>query len=141
MEKAIAYSDNSITKDNVTARVWLARAEVMLNRKSNIAWNCVSKAVGAAGEDGPVIRLQAGRLLNRRGDYAASLQYLRTVVDELPDSALAWYELGLAQSKLGRAEAKASLEQALKLRPDWPTAEEALRGFKGRGFFARLFGR
>ena len=48
MEKAIAYSDNSISKDNVTSIVWLARAEVLFNRKSSIAQNCISKAVIAA---------------------------------------------------------------------------------------------
>ncbi len=142
MEKAIGYSDNSIAKDNVTSIVWLARAEVLLNRKSNIAQNCISKAVSAAaGEEGPMVRLRAGHLLNQRGDYAAALQYLRAVTDELPKSALAWYELGCCQARLGRPEAQVSFEQALKMRPDWPVAEEALRKFKHRGFFSRLFGR
>ncbi|MCJ7728854.1 MAG: tetratricopeptide repeat protein [Sedimentisphaerales bacterium] len=141
LEKAIAYSDSSIAKDNVTSRVWLARAEVLLNRKSNIAQNCISKAVSAAGEDGPMVRLQAGRLLNQRGDYAAALQYLRTVVDELPKSALVWFELGCCQAKLGRPEAKVSFEQATKLHPGWRPAEEAMRKVETKGFFARLFGR
>jgi tetratricopeptide (TPR) repeat protein len=142
LEKAVAYSDNSIAKDNVTSLVWLARAEVLLNRKSNIAQNCISKAVSiAAGEDGLMVRLRAGRLLNQRGDYAAALQYLRAVTDELPKSALAWYELGCCQARLGRPEAQVSFEQALKMHPDWTAAEEALGKFKNRGFFARLFGR
>jgi tetratricopeptide (TPR) repeat protein len=140
MEKAIVYSDNSIAKDNVTSAVWLARAEVLLNRKSSIAQNCISKAVGIAGEDGVMVRLQAGRLLNRKGEYASALQYLRMVVDELPKSALAWYELGCSQAGLGRPEAKVSFEQAIKLHPNWRPAGDALRKFKGRGFFARLFG-
>ena len=142
-EKAIVYSDNSIAKDNVTSAVWLARAEVLLNRKSNIAQNCISKAVGTAGagEDGAMVRLQAGRLLNQKGDYAGALQYLRTASDELPKSALAWYELGFAQARLGRPEAAISFEQALKFHPNWQPAEEALRKFENRGFFTRLFGR
>jgi tetratricopeptide (TPR) repeat protein len=141
MEKAIAYSDSSIAKDNVTSGVWLARAEVTLNRRSSIAQNCISKALSAAGGESAMVRLQAGRLLNRMGDYAGALQHLQKVVDELPKSALTWYELGLSQAKLGRAEAKVSFEQAIKLRPDWPPAAEALRKFKNKGFFARLFGR
>jgi tetratricopeptide (TPR) repeat protein len=141
MDKALTYSDNSIAKDNVTSRVWLARAEVLLNRKSNIAQNCISKAVSAAGEDGPMVRLQAGRLLNQRGDYAAALQHLRTISDELPKSALVWFELGCCQAGLGRPEAKVSFEQALKLHPAWRPAQEALRKVKTKGFFARLFGR
>jgi tetratricopeptide (TPR) repeat protein len=141
MEKAVGYSDNSITKDNVTWIVWLVRAEVMLGRKSSIAQNCISKAVASAGEDGPMVRLCAGRLLNRKGDYASALQYLRAATDELPKSALAWYELGICQAKLGRPEAQASFEQALKMHPNWPVAGEALRKFEHRGFFSKLFGR
>ncbi len=141
MDKALAYSDNSISKDNITPAVWLARAEVMLNRRGNIAANCISKAVSMAGEDGPIVKLRAGRLLNRRGDYPGALQYLHRVVDEFPKSALAWYELGCCQAKLGRMEAVVSLEQALKLRPNWTPAEEMLRKFKSRGFFSRLLGR
>jgi tetratricopeptide (TPR) repeat protein len=141
LEKAIAYSDTSIAKDNVTSAVWLARAEVLLNRKSSVAQNCISKAVAAAGEDEPMIRLQAGRLLNRMEDFAGALQHLRMVSDELPKSALVWFELGRSQAGLGRPEAKASFKQAIKLHPNWSQAEEALRKFKNRGFFARLFGR
>jgi tetratricopeptide (TPR) repeat protein len=141
MEKAIGYSDNSVSKDNVTANAWLARAEVMLARRSSIAQNCISKALACSGADTPVIRLQAGRLLNRMGDYAGALQYLRPASDELPKSALVWFELGRCQAGLGRPEAKASFEQALKLYPNWRQAEDALAKFKSRGFFARLFGR
>jgi tetratricopeptide (TPR) repeat protein len=141
-EKAIAYSDNSITKENVTSMVWLARAEVMLNRKSSIAQNCISKALSAAtGEEVPFIRLQAGRLLNSKGDCADALQYLRQVVDDLPKSALAWFELGIAQARLGRVEAQLSLQQAIKLHPNWKQAEDALSKFKNRGFFSKFFGR
>ena len=141
MDKAIAYSDNSINKENVTSTVWLARAEVLLNRKSSIAQNCISKALNAAGEDKAMVQLQAARLLNRNGDCAGALQYLRKVVDELPKSALAWYELGFAQAQLGRPEAKISFEQAIKLHQNWRLAEDALHKFSNRGFFSRFFGR
>ena len=140
-EKAIAYSDNSISKENVTSTVWLARAEVLLNRKSNIAQNCISKALNVAGEDVSMVRLEAGRLLNRKGDCAGALQYLRAAVDELPKSALSWYELGIAQARLGRPEAQLSFEQAIKLHPNWRLAEEALSKFNNRGFFSKFFGR
>jgi tetratricopeptide (TPR) repeat protein len=141
LEKAIAYSDSAIGKENDTAMVWLARAEVMLNRRSNIAQNCISKAVAAAGAYGAIIHLQAGRLFNKKGDYASAIQLLRKAADELPDSALAWYELGRSQAGLGRPEATVSFEQALKLHPYWKAPNEALRKIGTRGFFARLFGR
>jgi len=143
MEQAIAYSDNSITKENLSSAVWLARAEVLLDRKSSVAQNCISKAISAAapGEDGAMVRLQAGRLLNRKGEFASAMQYLRKVTDELPASALAWYELGYCQARLGRPEAASSFEQAMKLHQGWTAPAEALRKFQNRGFFSKLFGR
>jgi tetratricopeptide (TPR) repeat protein len=143
MDKAVSYSDESIGKDNLTPIVWLARAEVLLNRKSSVAQTCISKAITLAGpgENGILIHLMAGRVLNSKGDYVAALQYLRKVVDEIPKSALAWYELGRAQAGLARPEAKVSFEQALKMRPNWELAEEAMRKNNNKGFFARLFGK
>lgn len=140
-DKAIAYSDNSISKDNVTPRVWLARAEVLLNRKSRVAENCISKAISTAGSNAPVIRLEAARLLKKKGDYSAAIGYLNEVVKEFPASALAWYELGCCQAKLGLSEAKVTLKQSLKLRPGWDTAKTTLKKYCRRGFFSRLFGR
>jgi len=140
-EKAIAYSDNSISKDNITSRVWLARAEVLLNRKSPVAENCVSKAISIAGDMAPVIKLEAARLLRRKGSYSAAINYLNEVVKVFPKSALSWYELGCCQSKLGLSEAKATLEQSLRLRPDWDIAKAALaKCDKGR-FLSKLFKR
>ena len=141
LEKAIAYSDNSISRDNVTARVWLARAEVLLNRKSPIADNCISKAISIAGSNAPVIKLEAARLLRKKGSYSTAIGYLNEVVKVFPKSALAWYNLGCCQAELGRPEATATLEQSLKLRPGWERPKDALRQFRKRGFFRKLFGR
>jgi tetratricopeptide (TPR) repeat protein len=141
LEKAIAYSDNSISKDNITSRVWLARAEVLLNRKSPVADNCISKAISVAGNFAPVIKLEAARLLRKKGNYSAAIGHLDDVVKVFPKSALAWYELGCCQAKLGLSQAKATLEQSLKLRPDWGRAKTALaKCDKGR-FFSKLFKR
>jgi len=141
VEKAIAYSDNSISKDNITPRVWLARAEVLLNRKGPVAENCISKAVSIAGRNASIIKLEAARLLKKKRDYSAAIGYLNEVVKEFPKSALAWYELGCCQAKLGLSEAKATLEQSLKLRPGWDMAKTTLAKCSHRGFFNRLFGR
>ena len=141
MEKAIAYSDNSINRENITSRVWLARAEVLLNRKSSIAENCISKAISIAGNMAPVIKLEAARLLRKKGSYSAAIGYLNEVVNVFPKSALAWFELGYCQSKLGLPQARATLEQSLKLRPDWNLATSALARCGKGGFFRRLFGK
>jgi tetratricopeptide (TPR) repeat protein len=141
MEKAIAYSDNSINKENITSRVWLARAEVLLNRKSSIVEGCISKAISIAGNMAPVVKLEAARLLKRKGSYSAAIGHLNEVVKVFPESALAWYELGSCQAELGLSEAKATLEQSLKLRPDWGKAKSALARCSKGGFFSKFFRR
>ena len=141
MEKAIAYSDNSISKEHITSRVWLARAEVLLNRKSSIAENCMSKAISIAGRMAPVVKLEAARLLRKKGNYSAAIGHLNEVVKVFPKSALAWYELGCCQSKLGLSQAKATLEQSLNLRPDWNVAKAALARCGRGSFFGKLFKR
>jgi tetratricopeptide (TPR) repeat protein len=56
LDQAIAYSDNSVGKENLTPRVWLTRAEIFLDRKSPIAEGCINKAIGCAGKLGPIIK-------------------------------------------------------------------------------------
>jgi tetratricopeptide (TPR) repeat protein len=141
IQKALAYSDNSVAQDNVTSRVWLARAEVLLSRESRVAESCISKAVSIAGHNSPVVRLEAGRLLNKKGSYSTALQYLRTAVDDLPKSALAWYALGYCQARLGRSEAKVTLKQSLELHPGWDMPQRELQRSGKMGFIGRLFRR
>ncbi len=139
MDKAAAYSDNSINKEHITSRVWLARAEVMISRKSQVADGCISKAISIAGKMAPVIKLEAARLLRKKGNYSAAIGHLNDVVQVFPKSALVWYELGCCQAKLGLSQAKETLKQSLLFRPDWDVAKRALRSCGGRGLLGRFF--
>lgn len=140
-EKAKAYSDNSISKDNIGPRVWLARTEVLLQGKSRIAEDCLSKAISMSGKNANLIRLEAGRLLGRYRRYSSAIEYLQGSVRLFPKSALAWYELGYCQARLGFSQAKTSLEQCLYLRPRWKRALEELHKVKHKGLFRKIFGR
>jgi len=140
MEQAVAYSDNSVGKDNLTPRVWLTRAEIFLHRKGPIAEGCINKAISCAGDLAPIVKLEAGRLLSRKHNYTIALQYLRDAAQNLPRSPVAWYELGCCQARLGLPEAVHSLEQCLSLRPDWSEAQKMRRKVENKGFFRRLLG-
>ena len=136
-KKAKAYSDNSISKDNVGPRVWLVRAEVLLQSKSRVADNCISKALALSDDKADLTRFEAGRLLRRYGQYSTAVEYLQETVHQFPKSALAWYELGYCQSKLGFSQAETSLEQCLHLQPHFTEAKESLK-YASAGFFGRL---
>ena len=137
--KAMAFSDNAVSKEKVGPMVWLARAEVLMQRKSKVAEDCVSKAISLAGELVDIIRLQAGRLLRKNGRYTSALECLEASVKAFPKSPLAWYELGCCQAKMGFDQAKVSLEQCLLLRPHWEKAEAAIEAVNSTGFFKRMF--
>ncbi|OHB56747.1 MAG: hypothetical protein A2Y07_11790 [Planctomycetes bacterium GWF2_50_10] len=141
MEQAFAFSDRAIERENAGWRVWLGRAQVLVRKKSNIAQTCISNAISMAGPDVGYVCLRAGRLLAAAGDYRSAIEHLAKAVDLLPKSSLAWLELGICQSRLGRPEAKATIEQALGLRPGWSRAVDELSKCRKRGFFSRLFSR
>ena len=140
-EKAKAFSDNSISKANIGPRVWLARTEVLLQSKSRIAEDCLSKAISISGGNADMIRLEAGRLLRQYRRYSQAIEHLQEAVRQFPKSALAWYELGYCQAKLGFSQATTSLEQSLHLRPRWKEAQELLSQSKNTGLFRKFFGR
>jgi tetratricopeptide (TPR) repeat protein len=126
-DKAVEYSDNAVARENTTPYTWLARAEVMVQKKPRIAESCISKALTIAGPQADRFRLEAGRLLSRYRKYSVALEHLRMAIRDFPKSALAWYELGYCQSALGfQQEAIAALEQSQHLRPKWSCADKAL---------------
>ena len=137
-DKAKGFSDNSISKDNVGPRVWLGRAEILLQSKSRVGDNCLSKATTMTGPEADLIRLEAGRLLRRYGRHSTAIDYLQQAVARFPKSALAWYELGYCQMRLGFSQAETSLEQCLHLHPHFAEAKEVLRVAQG-GFLRRFF--
>jgi len=140
MDQAVAYSDNAVGKDHLTPRVWLVRAEVFRERKGPIAEGCINKAIACAGQLLPIVKLEAGRVLARKRNYVLAIQYLKEAVQDLPQSPLAWYELGCCQARLGLPEAVHSLEQSRHLRPDWDLPKQRLRKVGKRGFFRGLLG-
>lgn len=126
MDKAIGLSDFSLSKENAGPWVWLARAEVLMQRKSRIAEECLRKALHQAGQTADLIRFEAGRIFARYEHYSAARELLSETVRVFPKSALAWYELGRCLARLGFGEAEVSLKQALHLRPNWRPAQAEL---------------
>jgi Tfp pilus assembly protein PilF len=65
----------------------------------------------------------------RAGGGARAQEFLDRATNATPDSADAWFLKGRAQIAVGELRgARASLEQALALRPDWPGAAAQLAG-------------
>jgi Tfp pilus assembly protein PilF len=112
-----------------------------LERKHAVVDGCLSKAVMLATQDRPMVKLEAGRLLRRKKSYAQAMAYLNEALQALPESALAWYELGCCQAKMGLTQAYHSLQEALRMHPHWELATTALQGLERGGLWRRLFKR
>ena len=138
LDKAIAYSDNAISRKGATSYVWIARAEALLARNRRTAEHCLRNAVALAGNAAPLIQMECGRTLLRAGSYLTALDYLRSAATTLPKSALAWLALGRCQAALGLPEAEVTLSECLSLRPSWCAAKQALRDAGNRGIFSRI---
>jgi tetratricopeptide (TPR) repeat protein len=136
--EAQSLSDDAISEEGASYYVWIARAEVLLARKLRTAESCIQNALSIAGNDISIARLEAGRTLTRWEAYGTAMPILTDAARDLPESALAWYELGRCQSALGFPEAEATLAQCIKLRPNWAEAESALNNTHKRGLFSWL---
>jgi len=140
LQKAQAYSDNAVARKDPSSYVWLARARVLLKRKSRIAETCIRTAIGQAGPVVPIMRFEAGRLLMQNRRYAQAMEHLAEAASQLGGAALVWYEYGRCQAHLGLPGAATAFEQCLQLRPKWQEAAKALRRFRKRGILGRLRG-
>jgi tetratricopeptide (TPR) repeat protein len=137
-DRAMALTDDAQAQQGVTWRVWLARAEVLLERRSPSAIHCVSNAVALAGEEVPRARLEAGRLLLRHGRCPEALEHLMASAQLQPSCPLALLELGRCQSLLGFAAAEVTLAQCVALRPAWMPARRELDRCRHPGLWGRI---
>jgi len=142
LDKAMAYSDNAASGANVTPYVWIARAEVLLHRKSKMAAHCLQQAlIGCDGHQSHGrLHLDISRMLRFYRRYSQALEYASQAVQAMPRESAAWAELGLCQSSLGLRDATTSFEQALQLNPDSSLAKTGMKSMRGRGFGGRIRG-
>ena len=150
LKKALAFSDNAVTGKGATPFVWVARGEVLLQRKSKMAEHCFSQAAAACEgrESQALVQLDIARTLRHYRRFSQALAHATEAVQGRPRSAAAWLEQGLCQAALGLRDARTSLAQVLQLDATSVRAREALKVLDQRGacsgvgrFFRRLFGR
>jgi tetratricopeptide (TPR) repeat protein len=79
-----------------------------------------------SGSSNPDFLDTYGWVLYKRGDSAAAVQALQTVLAKTPDSAVSLYHLGMAQVSAGQGEAaRDSLSRSLKLGKNFSGMDEA----------------
>lgn len=138
--EAVAFSDNAISKKNITANVWLVRAEIMVKKRYAIVESCIEKALAISGDDRGQILLRAGMMLNKNKKYIYASELLSEAVILLPKSPMVWFELGKAQFKSGSPFATQSFERSLSLKEDWLEAIKWLKKCK-YGWIVRVLNR
>src|SRR6185312_6217178 len=87
-------------------------------RRTVLAAVGVLLALQASAQTGSGIQAIAAALQNQ--DYGTALQLLRPALQRSPNDAQLWTMQGVAQAGLGqKKQALSSLEQALKIAPDY----------------------
>jgi tetratricopeptide (TPR) repeat protein len=138
-EKALAYSDNAISKKDITPLVWLVRTEIMAAKKTAIAESCTEKALNLCQTESEkgIALLGAGRIMLRYKKYISAIDKLSRASMLLPKAPLVWYELGMARYLGKTGDSFQAFEHCLTLREEWPQAKTMLAK-SGRGFFRRI---
>lgn len=82
--------------------------------------------------DHPMIDDTLGWVFYLRGVYSTAVAHLRSAAEGLPQNSVVHYHLAMAQAKSGNVDAgQRAYEQALKLDPSVPEAEEARKVLAG----------
>lgn len=110
-------SDAALANKGERELVWLCRGEVMMDDARAAAEDCLEHAVRVSGSQS-LTRLRAGIICCRHGRHKPALAYLEKTVAVLPQSAQAWYWLGMARRELGmESQALLAFRQAVDLVP------------------------
>lgn len=111
--------------------VWLARAELMLRGKRQLAEECLVH-VARCAEDPPLASLRMGSVCLRNHHYAAALDHLSLATREERQRPRPWYLLAMAQYHAGYLEAaRQSMQEAYQLNQHNPRYLDGLSQFRG----------
>lgn len=127
--KAEAALENALKQNakNVRAIIQLSRLYAERTKDFEKALALAKQARALAPEDAGVAHM-VGRLALRAGDYPWALSLLQDSVRKLSTQPEVLYDLGWSYYCMGRVEeAQASMEQALKLNPNFANASAATR--------------
>lgn len=138
--KAMQLSDAAFEQQGKgSLYMWLARGEVLLaNRGKNVDF-ALDKAASMDGFSEWFRLLLVARVYYFYRHYSRALQKTRDAMEIKYDSPYAWHLLGNCQEATRQYKrAKQSYLEALKLLPEYPLSEAALKGLGRLGFFKRL---
>jgi len=136
LEKALAYSDESFNYESHSGYPWLARVDVLLwLRREKTARLCLERVVNEACQDWQLL-METGRLYLKHNRASQAVYFLNKAVVLHPESAYLWYLLARGYQKLHlRSRAKFCCQEALKIRPSFPEAQEMLNELQVRPCF------
>jgi tetratricopeptide (TPR) repeat protein len=143
-QRGMAYVDAALQeKGNDLPIVWLARADVLLARKSPMARFCLEKALELAPKSWQV-SLEAAMICLQQSELLLALKYAQQAVELNRDHPFLWCVLGDAYRDSGqRQEAERCYRYALTLEHNFAPAKLRLKGLQSKGFLGwlkRLFG-
>jgi tetratricopeptide (TPR) repeat protein len=132
-ERALGYSDASLSLPGGSEFVWLVRGEILLAgkpKKKELALSCFEKVLEGAPRNWMSI-FQVGMAWLRQSCAAEAHPYLEQALELNSSNPYIWLTLGECQKDLGlKTRARFSLEKTLELTPFWDAPLRMLKSLR-----------
>jgi tetratricopeptide (TPR) repeat protein len=135
MDRAIAFSDQSMKKGDNKPILWLCRGDLLAGQDPRNANFCFKKAV-EADPDIPFVNLRIGVSLMSVDEVSAALAYLKKALLGQPQNAFILFLIGNCYHRIGMPDnARDYYKKALKINPEYKECVTAQRRLRRLGFF------
>ncbi len=114
---AVGLSDRAMSQRGDTAYQWQVRGELMVVMKQRTDRHCFDKAQVLSRDF--IVPLETGMIYMHYRHYAKAQQRIQMAIEKQPESAHAWYLLGICQQQSGFSDtAIRSFERCRELHPN-----------------------
>lgn len=130
---AMAQSDQSLAAPGSSPLRWIARGEVLMPGRSNVAAECFAKAKAEETADW-YVPLRIARVYLRHDQPGPASEYAKQATSLSPSSAYAWITLAECHDRLGsRDRAAECFRHALQLAPQRRELKDRIDECERRG--------
>jgi tetratricopeptide (TPR) repeat protein len=139
VSRGLQCSDWAMSKGAGDPYVWLFRGQVLALANNKNAPFCMEKALEAGKNEGWTLPAHIGYFYLQQAVYPLAEKYLMKALECEGTRPMLWYQLGRAQTGMGKWEAaRRSFETALKLDPHFRAASQELENLNKSSWLARF---
>lgn len=139
IDAAQGFCDTALKLGRGNSLLWADRAEIILVNNEKNAQYCIMKALEQPGAVQWKVHARAAMAFFFHKRYRNVVEHTRKALNDMPRNPFLWFLLGLSYSRLGwRAKAEDAFAEAVRIKPGYREACEALEKAKRRNLFRRF---